>query len=49
MFKRSLLSDKRFIMTGILPLVILRKETGSSIGINQMLCKLCLVVGQALS
>ncbi len=31
------LSDKRFIMTGILPHVILRKETGTFIGINRPL------------
>ncbi len=37
--------DKRCIMIGAQPLVILRKETGSFIGINQPLCKLCLVVG----
>ncbi len=42
-------SDKRFIVKGILPHIILRRETGSSIGINQILCKLCLVVGQVPS
>ncbi len=34
------LSDKRCIMTGIQPLVILRNETGQFIGINPQLCKL---------
>ncbi len=40
-----LLSDRRCIMTGTLHLIILRKEIGSFIGINQLLCKLFLVVG----
>ncbi len=38
-------TDKKCILTGTQALVILRKETGSFIGINQQLCKLCLVVG----
>ncbi len=38
-------TDKRCIMTGILPIFILRKETASFISINLQLCKLCLVVG----
>ncbi len=32
-----------------LPLIILRRVIGSSISINRLLCKPCLVVGQALS
>ncbi len=44
-FWEMLLSDKRYIMTGTQPHIILRRETGSIIGINQLLCKLCLVVG----
>ncbi len=36
---------QKIIMIGTQPLIILRKETESFIGINQPLCKLCLMVG----
>ncbi len=39
-------ANRQCIMTGTQPLIILRKEIGSFIGINQTLCKPCLVVGQ---
>ncbi len=45
MFGRYCYQTKDVLMTGTLHLVILRKETGSFIDINQLLCKLCQVVG----